>query len=1298
MSNPRPLLVAPRLAALPFAVVFVWLAALPAQAQRLLTLLPAVAGASSVEGGGSMGPAPVTAIQADLDLVRSAPLVLEAPTPDGDVIYAERSGFEDRGNGDGVWFGGDREAGYDTVVLTIHEGRLIGRFGAPGGGAYRIHAASDGLGGMSPLGGAGPGQGEPWCGVEHEEEEAASVGAESRAGASGAVADAPRRTASHQSHGAHDYLDILVAYTKEAAKYWAPIGGAEIAIQHAADYAALVFRNGGLEVTPRIVHVVEASTALDRAGRDLSVLEIGAGIKLMDLIGWDGELNRLRHEHRADLVHLFTGENPNMVSYESRLGVLCGSHRAFGTVATPESYSPSARGWTSTHPWCAAVDYAAIFVHEVGHGLGADHDPIHASPLEAQRAPYAFGHANLDVMPPLGTAMSYLGQVEPLYSTPRLRPFGAVMGIEGERDNERLLRETVHLGARFSDYLPPPDIPAQPSGLTVRWEGSSVRLSWEDNAPDAEGYEIERRRVRVTERLVAAGRTEAEWRFDDGDERGLYHFRVRALRGEATSLWSSRVAFWAPGEPIAAPSDVTVSVRPDLWADVRWTDNSANESGFHLQLLRDGEAVDRFPAIRDTESTNLSKDISRPHVGAEYVVRLFAWNESGRSEAAESAPFRWEHPDAPTGALNLSAVATGPTSARVTWTRGRGYPVSANLGLIWSHFGRTGDENFVDFEDLARGGRYRFDVGRNLPNSSVYLTLGSRGVGPAAPSDVSVEKLADGLRVRWRDNSNDETGFEIQAGGDGSWRRALTVPAGTESVFFEGASRGVVRVFAFNDRGYSGTSWRPPPRLVSGLAASPLSRSVELSWTLESLAGIRRTEARWKRASELPFDDGADYWTRLAGAFPRSYTAADLDPGTEYAFQVRLWTLRGAGPPVTVRARTASIPAASFDFGAPCTGSELCRTVTGEPVTFVDESDSSAREWTWDFGDGTTSRLRSPVHSWSAPGFYEVVLTVSDGSGSSSASRTVFVEAASPAGTCAADGETRCLRDSRFEVTAEWWGLDGDSGRAAVVPVGTNDSGLLSFFDPENWEMLIKVLDGCSVNGRVWVLGASTTDLGYRIRVTETVTGAFRAYENAPGSPAPAIVDVNAFPGACEGSEAGAASAAAVAGSLPDGDRWTTTAEESVSVGEGQAVGRCVSEDTVLCLQNRRFFVRARFRSALGESSVVAQVARVGSDESGIFWFFGPQNWELLVKVLDGCAVNGHHWVFAASATDLGVSLGVVDTIESVAQNYGWAPGRPAAALVDVNAFPEACEAPSGGGGVPAGGPGGREEGGSDER
>lgn len=118
-------------------------------------------------------------------------------------------------------------------------------------------------------------------------------------------------------------------------------------------------------------------------------------------------------------------------------------------------------------------------------------------------------------------------------------------------------------------------------------------------------------------------------------------------------------------------------------------------------------------------------------------------------------------------------------------------------------------------------------------------------------------------------------------------------------------------------------------------------------------------------------------------------------------------------------------------------------------------------------------------------------------------------------GTCEPDAETLCLHDGRYEVQADWRTGDGNSGAAQVVPKKTRDSGLFRFFDADNWEVLIKVLNGCEDNGHHWVYGASTTDLGYEIRVRDTATDEVRVYRNEPGRPAPAITEGKAFQGAC---------------------------------------------------------------------------------------------------------------------------------------------------------------------------------------
>ncbi|MEE8522333.1 MAG: hypothetical protein V3T72_00245, partial [Thermoanaerobaculia bacterium] len=75
----------------------------------------------------------------------------------------------------------------------------------------------------------------------------------------------------------------------------------------------------------------------------------------------------------------------------------------------------------------------------------------------------------------------------------------------------------------------------------------------------------------------------------------------------------------------------------------------------------------------------------------------------------------------------------------------------------------------------------------------------------------------------------------------------------------------------------------------------------------------------------------------------------------------------------------------------------------------------------------------------------------------------------------------------------------------------SQDSGLFWFFDPDNWEMMIKVLDGCGFNDHFWVFASATTNVEYTLRVTDTQTGVMKEYFNPLGNAAPAITDTGAF-------------------------------------------------------------------------------------------------------------------------------------------------------------------------------------------
>ena len=104
-----------------------------------------------------------------------------------------------------------------------------------------------------------------------------------------------------------------------------------------------------------------------------------------------------------------------------------------------------------------------------------------------------------------------------------------------------------------------------------------------------------------------------------------------------------------------------------------------------------------------------------------------------------------------------------------------------------------------------------------------------------------------------------------------------------------------------------------------------------------------------------------------------------------------------------------------------------------------------------------------------------------------------------------------CLRDGRFQVEIEWRDFMDRVGPGQVVPVMSNDSGLFWFFAADNWELLVKILDGCSFNDHYWVFSAATTNVEYTLRVIDTTTQEVREYVNPLGSAAAAITDTAAF-------------------------------------------------------------------------------------------------------------------------------------------------------------------------------------------
>ncbi len=115
------------------------------------------------------------------------------------------------------------------------------------------------------------------------------------------------------------------------------------------------------------------------------------------------------------------------------------------------------------------------------------------------------------------------------------------------------------------------------------------------------------------------------------------------------------------------------------------------------------------------------------------------------------------------------------------------------------------------------------------------------------------------------------------------------------------------------------------------------------------------------------------------------------------------------------------------------------------------------------------------------------------------------------AGGCQPSDTRLCLREGRFAVEATWRAPSGLVGAARATEARTADAGLLWFFRDSNWELQVKVLDGCAVNGRYWVFAAGTTNVEYDLTVTDLSTGQQASYHNPLGRTAVTITDTGAL-------------------------------------------------------------------------------------------------------------------------------------------------------------------------------------------
>ncbi len=231
---------------------------------------------------------------------------------------------------------------------------------------------------------------------------------------------------------------------------------------------------------------------------------------------------------------------------------------------------------------------------------------------------------------------------------------------------------------------------------------------------------------------------------------------------------------------------------------------------------------------------------------------------------------------------------------------------------------------------------------------------------------------------------------------------------------------------------------------------------------------------------------------------------------------------------------------------------------------------------------------------------------------------------------------TLCLVNKRFQVTAVWSNqFSGESGVAGSI-ANTDVAGFLYFTDPNNIELIVKVLD---FGDRVLFFYGQLTNLRFTISVLDTRTGTTKTYQNTAGD--------------CGGLDNNLAASSAIFETVP--------ANGSPSLLEAAS---CQSSANAVCLVNNRFRLELDWANQF-DSTSGRGVGKKLSDLTAAFSFTDPANLEVVVKTLD---FGDHVLVLYGTLSNLAYTLRVTETTTGRVKTYVNAAGNYCGGL-DSNAF-----------------------------
>jgi hypothetical protein len=382
-------------------------------------------------------------------------------------------------------------------------------------------------------------------------------------------------------------------------------------IQAAIDQANTAFINSNMIARFFLAHTAEV------AYNDSGSIETD-----LNWVTSNSTVAALRNTHSADMISLIVANG----------GGYCGIgwvQRRPGSGFANYAFQVTARG-------CLANSTLA---HEHGHNMGMEHDPVSAgiSPSRASY-PWSFGHY---VNGSFRTIMSYnvcsVSCPRVLhFSNPEVLYNGTATGVLNERDNAHTGDLTAPIVANFrlgGGDAPnnPPAFASDPIIGSNANQGLGYFSSIAGNASDPDSDPLTFAKTSGPTWLSVASNGSLSGTPGSGDV-GVNSFAVSLSDGRGGS--DTATLQITVVSSLAAPTNLIATAVGSRRIELRWTDNSASESGFKIERSTNGKPFSQIAIVGANVSFFSHNGLRR---GRTFSYRVRAYNSSGNSGYSNTA-------------------------------------------------------------------------------------------------------------------------------------------------------------------------------------------------------------------------------------------------------------------------------------------------------------------------------------------------------------------------------------------------------------------------------------------------------------------------------------------------------------------------------------------------------------------------------------------------------------------------------------------------------------------------------------